>query len=252
MTRIPDLAPCWLSRQQRRRVNRQLRELIDRDVCSICSKALKHNSSTAYGLDTQGNVCVAGECCIDRLVVTFGRGFFSTRRYDFLQPHGTEAGSNPTNEQTTDAIAAYQKAIAETDKLFDGTERRGGGKPACNISVLDHPWKDDDRTWFEQNPRHTHRIRAPFPGELDGKVPKPPASYTPLVLLRQVQPGSRLKAVLYLPPGQLLPLPMNEAEVEAVMHTLFEIATGREPMPSSPPAFSALVKKYSAHRESGQ
>jgi hypothetical protein len=196
------------------------------------------------GLDARGNVILAGECCIGRVVKVFTCGFYSTRNYDFLQPREPQADSALTPEQIVDAIAAYQKAIVETDKLFDGIERRGGVKPACNISLLDTPWKDDDRIWFEQNPRHTHRIRAPFPGELDGKVPKPPASYTPLVLLRQVKPGSRLKAVLYLPFGQLLPLPTNEAEVEAVMHTLFEIATGREPMPSSPQAFSALINKY--------
>jgi hypothetical protein len=44
----PDqLAPSWLPRQQRRHVDRQLRRLLRRDVCSICGNTFKHNSRTA-------------------------------------------------------------------------------------------------------------------------------------------------------------------------------------------------------------
>jgi hypothetical protein len=252
MTRAPDLALPSLPRQQRRRVNRELHKLFRQDNCSVCGGPFKHNTRTVGDLDTQGNVILAGECCINRVVKVFTYGFYSTRNYDFLQPRDTEADSTLTLEQIVDAIATYQKAIAETDKLFDGIERRGGGERAREVSLLDHPWKDDDRTWFQQNPRRAHLMRAPFPGELDGKVPNPPASYTPLVLLRQVEPGTRLKAVLYLPPGQLLPLPMNEVEAEAISHAWFEIAVGREPMPREPQAFRALIEKYSTHEESDQ
>jgi hypothetical protein len=251
MTRAPNLTPSWLPRQQRRRVNRQLRELMDRDVCSVCSKALKHNGITAYGLDTHGNVCVAGECCLGQVVITFGRGFFSTRRYDFLQPRGAKPDSNPTNEQITDAIAAYQQAIADADKLFDGIERRGGvggvgSLRARGICLLDHPWKDDDRIWFEQNPTRSHRMRTPFPGELDGVEIQ--AERRAIVLVRQVEPGSRLRAVLD-PDVLLLP---GSPHDEAFAHALFEVAVGHEPMPSNPQALAALIEKYSAHRESDQ
>jgi hypothetical protein len=37
MSRTPDsLAPPWLPRPQRRRIDRQLRQLMQRDVCSVC------------------------------------------------------------------------------------------------------------------------------------------------------------------------------------------------------------------------
>jgi hypothetical protein len=251
MSRAPNLAPSWLPRQQRRRVNRQLRELMDRDVCSICSKALKHNSSTTYGLDTHGNVCVAGECCRGQVAITFGRGFFSHRRYDFPQPRGTEAGRELTGTQIDAAIAAYQRAISDTDKWFDDIERRGGvggvgSLCARGISLLDTPWKDDDRVWFEQNPTRTHRMWAPFPGELDGV--EIPADRRAIVLVRQVRPGSRLRAVLD-PDVVLLP---GSPHDEAFAHGLFEAAIGHEPMPSNPQALAALIEKYSAHRESDQ
>ena len=68
MNRAPDqLAPSRLSRQQRRRLDRQLRKLFRHDVCSICGNTFKHNSRTAAGFDAQGDVAVACECCFDRL-----------------------------------------------------------------------------------------------------------------------------------------------------------------------------------------
>src|SRR5262245_51250314 len=80
----PELAPAWLPRQQRRRVDRELRKLMHGDVCSICGSRLKHNSRTTSGFDEQGNVVLAGECCVDRVTVTFGHGLYTDRQYDFL------------------------------------------------------------------------------------------------------------------------------------------------------------------------
>jgi hypothetical protein len=43
MSRAPDqLAPTWLPRQQRRYVDRALRKLIRRNVCSLCGGAFRH------------------------------------------------------------------------------------------------------------------------------------------------------------------------------------------------------------------
>jgi len=61
------LAPSWLPRQQRRRIDRQLYRLLHRDVCSVCGSPFKHNSRTTSGLDAQGNAALTGECCFDRL-----------------------------------------------------------------------------------------------------------------------------------------------------------------------------------------
>src|SRR5262245_57710592 len=124
MNRNPDHA-SRLSRQQRRRLERALRKLFDRNVCSFCGSSFKHNSQTAGGLDAQGNVVLAGECCISRVAKIFARGFYSNRNYDFLRPTKTKPSTNtePTSEEIAAAIAAYQKAIAEADKVFDDAER---------------------------------------------------------------------------------------------------------------------------------
>jgi hypothetical protein len=239
MTRAPEPAPSWLSRQQRRRINRQIYKLLHRDVCSICSRPLKHNSRTTSGLDTQGSVVVAGECCMSRVTVVFGRGFYSDRHYDFLLRRSSEPNIKATNEQIADAIAAYQKVIADTDKWLDGIERRGGGGRAYKVDTLDHPWKKDDADWFERHQSRAHRARAPFPGEVDKEVAETPAGHTMVMLVRQVEPGARLKTNFYLN-TDALPVPDDEA----IIHALFEVAAGREAMPPDVEAFHALIAKY--------
>ena len=82
MSRAPEqLAPSWLPRQQRRRINRQLHRLLQRDVCSVCGDPLKHNSQTTSGLDAQGNVVVAGKCCASQVAIVFGLGLYSCLLY---------------------------------------------------------------------------------------------------------------------------------------------------------------------------
>src|SRR5262245_22855677 len=247
MSRAPEqLAPSWLPRQQRRRINHQLHRLLRRDVCSVCGSLFRHNSRTTSGLDAQGSVVVAGECCMSRVTVVFGLGFYSDRHYDFLLRRSSEPNIKATNEQIADAIAAYQKVIADTDKWLDDIEWRGGGLRACNVSLGDHPWKRDDADWFEQKPRRSHRARPPFPGEADKEAAKAPAGHTVIMLIRQVEPDNRLKTRIYLT-ADALPVPDDEA----LIHALFEVAAEREALPPDVEARHALIAKYQT-QESGQ
>jgi hypothetical protein len=245
MSRAP-LAPSRLSRQQRRRLDRALRKLFERNVCSFCGRSFPHNSQTAAGFDSLGNVVLAGECCIRRVAKIFARGFYSDRQYDFLRPPNTEPATStePTSEQITTAIALYQKAISEADMALDGVERRGGGERAPNANLLDHPWKDDDRQWFQQNQERSHRARMPFPGQVDKEVAETPAGHALIMLVRQVEPGSRRRAVVFLD-ANFLPLPDDEA----VAHALFEVAVGREAVPADRQALCNLIQKYTGARD---
>jgi hypothetical protein len=108
--------------------------------------------------------------------------------------------------------------------------------------VLDSPWKDDDREWFEQNRERSHRARMPFPGECDEEIAKTPAGHALILLVRQVEPGSRLKAGFYLS-AHLQPLPDHEA----VAHALFEVAMRHEVVPPDNAALRALVERYTVH-----
>ena len=87
-------------------------------------------------------------------------------------------------------------------------------------------------------------MRTPFPGELDGV--EIPAGRKVVMLVRQVEPGRRLR-VAFDPDVVLLP---DSPHDEAFAHALFEVATGHEPEPPDRQAFCALVEKYTA--EPGQ
>jgi hypothetical protein len=240
MNRAPDrFAPSWLPRQQRRRVDRQLRKLFHRNACSFCGEGFKHNHPSAAGFDAQGNVAVACESCFDRLAKIFGMGLYSDRHYDFLMPRGSEAPPEVPPERIAEALEAYVKTISDTDKLLADLERRGGGVRAPNIVTQNHPWKSDDRDWFQRNQSRSHRARLPFPGEIDEEAIKASAERALVMLVRQIAPGSRLRAVVELS-VDLLPVPDDEA----VLHALFEVGRGREAAPRDREAFSTLIKKY--------
>src|SRR5262249_27497691 len=243
MNRAPDqFAPSWLPRQQRRHVDRALRKLLHRGVCSLCGGSFKHNSPTASGFDAQGIVAVAGECCFDRLTQVFGIGLYSDRQYDFLSPD--DRGPELPPERIVEAFAAYSKSIADTDSLLAVVERRGGGVCPSRVYLRDYPWKSDDRDWFKRNPERTHRVRSPFPNEVEIETP---TGYVPLILVRQVEPRSRLRAAVDLK-ANLLPLPDDEA----IAHALFETAVRREFVPPDSKALLALAEKHTAHRKSSQ
>lgn len=242
MSRAPDqLAPSWLPRQQRRNVDRALRKLFHRNACSFCGEGFEHNHPSAAGFDAQGNVVLAGECCFDRLAKIFGMGLYSDRPYDFMSPRKPEPGIQPPPEQIIDAIVTWQKAIADSDKRLDGVERRGGGMRASEVVLLEHPWKTDDKHWFEQNPSRSHRARMPFPGEVDKMVAATPSGRVLVMLVRQVKPGARLRGACDLS-ADLSPLPDDET----VIHALFDLATQHEAGSRDGAALCALVKRYAA------
>jgi hypothetical protein len=219
--RTPELAPPWLSRAQRRYVDRELRKLIQRDVCSLCGASFRHGGPTATGFDTQNNVALACECCIGRLAEVFAMGLYLPR------------------ERSAEAFAAH---IADTDQLLADIERRGGvgdGMRISKINFANTPWKIDDDNWFRQNPTRSHRVRMPFPGECDEAVAKAPAGTALIILVRQVKPGTRVRAGNVLGTN-FLPVPDDEATI----HALFEIAMGREAVPHDDEALRVLVEKY--------
>jgi hypothetical protein len=238
-----ELARSRLPRQRWRRFNRQFKELIrrDGDNCCICRVELKHNSRTFGGLDRQGRDALVGDCCAGQLATVRVTGFFTRRDYDFLPGQSKDASKEYSADQIAAALTAYQKAVADTDRQMADIERRGGGVRARNVNLGDHPWKRDDAAWFERNPKRAHRARAPYPGEADQEAAKAPAGHTMVMLVRQVEPGSRVKTRIYLT-ANALPVPDNEA----VIHARFEIAAGREALPGDVEAFHALVEKYRA------
>jgi hypothetical protein len=245
------LAPPWLPRQQRQRINKVLNKLVAHEACSICGSAWKHNTRTAYGLDRNGRIVAVGECCLNEVVVAFGRGFFSERRYDFLNQPQRERGAPPPNpaprrNSETSVPKFLSPEPAPGTKTAKPIERGGVEWHGVDVigeifSALDHSWKTDDRTWFEENPQRSHRARMPLAGEefLFGTNSLPEC--TSFILVRQIKPGTRIRRGFYLN-TVLLPVPDDEA----LIHAMFEIASGRGPAPRTMQEFCALREKYAA------
>jgi len=239
-----ELAPSWLPRQRRRHVDRPLRKLFHRNACSFCGEGFKHNHPSAAGFDAQGNVALAGECCFDRLAEVFGVSLYSDRQYDFFPP---PSGAELPPERIAEAFAAYTKAIAETDRLLAGAEQRGGGYVLLISSrgII----RGSVMTPAGSNATHPVRtaVRVPFPGEIDEEAIKASAERALVMLIRQVEPGFRLRAVVELG-GDFLPLDDDEA----TLHGLFEVGMGREAMPRDREALRVLAEKYTASRKLNQ
>ena len=235
--------PPFSSQRECERIARELLRLGHSDNCSICDKPFRHNCRTVGGLDAHGNVVLAGECCISQVAQAVNYGNYFTRQYDSLPVDSSEF------KQAAALSAAFQEAVARLDKEIENIERRGGTGLAAVTKVCfgDYLWKADDNSWFEQNPKRSHRARLAFPGEFD-EVGTIPAEYELVVLVRQVEPSSRLSAPLFVPIN-LLPIPDGD---EAAACALFQMATRREPIPTSIQALAALVEKYKATREAGQ
>ena len=68
---------------------------------------------------------------------------------------------------------------------------------------------------------------------------KAPTGTVLLMLLRQAEPGKRVRTGFYIN-AELWPAP----EIEAVAHLLFDIATGQQAQPRDAAERSALVEKY--------
>ncbi len=130
----------------------------------------------------------------------------------------------------------------QIENRLDNIKRYGGvALKKSRINILDYPWKDDDREWFKKNPMRSHRTRMPFIGESDKESAKAPAGHIFIILIRQVEPGSRVRVGFYLN-ADWLPVPDDEA----IAHTIFEIATHNEQIPSNGKEMNALITKYSA------
>jgi hypothetical protein len=88
-------------------------------------------------------------------------------------------------------------------------------------AVTDAPWKAADAEWFERHPDRTHHARAPMKGEaanlgVDSDPTPPQMELT--ILVRQVEPGRRLRSAFFKPTD--LPLP----DVEPLAHALMDLA----------------------------
>jgi hypothetical protein len=190
----------------------------DGDVCSICRAPFVHNCRTFGGESLEGQPALVGDCCRSRLQRQVSVGLYLKHSgYDELFPRGGTAGE-VSAEVLEKAVTIFQQMVAETDDCV-----RRAGLPATvrpQVSVDDAIWKTDDAAWFAANPTRSHRLRPVFAGEVEaiGRTLPDLAGYQHAAMVRQVEPGRRIKHMINLNTAIEVP------DIEAVLHALFDQA----------------------------
>lgn len=236
----------------RRRVEREISELMkaDGDRCSVCKTEFPHNSRTFGGVMSGGGAALVGECCERKLKTTVLSGVYVDNRYQNL-PFGAAGQQQAprTAGQISQAIDAMQKTFRSIDQETETLIAKGGltGKKA-QLNTADSEWKSEDARWFKAHMNRAHRIRAPFPGELEGlphsEVPLP-AGHEHRVLVRQIKPGVRVRIVFYRDVGTPLP------DVEPLVHALFDVVSASQGGVISRAQVAELAMQYAGAGKSG-
>jgi hypothetical protein len=232
------------SEQRRDNFDKRVEQIIraDGDRCSLCRVDFQHNCRTYIGVTAAGVVALAGECCATKLKRMVGTGVYTKKQYVGLPCYPSANYCSP--EQAEEAATALQRAHAELDAMTDRNARRAGVPHLAEKlipHIADAVWKDDDRRWFESNPTRSHRLRPSFPDEFSSiaDIPAPPPDHELHVLVRQVEPGMRIRH------GFFRNTKMDVPDFETVLHALFDVAAGREiPAPISVEEVAELALKY--------
>jgi hypothetical protein len=212
----------------RRKLERATTALIEKegDRCSLCHMAFAHNSRTCGGATSAGVPALVGECCAPRLRLVLTAGVYLTRSYP-----GLEAGMGSERpcsvEETARAVGAHQKYFAVVDHVEAHIAKKAGLSRRTILHLSDSPWKADDAKWFSANPTRSHRLRPPFPGEFD-PPDGPPPDHEFQVLVRQVEPGMRVRGILYHNIRTAIP------DVEALIHAIFDVVFAEGRVPGNP------------------
>jgi hypothetical protein len=218
-----------MTRRERELAERKIGRLIesDGDNCSLCRAPFIHNAKSYCGVSHDGIAAITGECCASKLRHVLGAGFYvdKTRRYDFLEKTSPSQKEPRTAQEIAEAINAYQTCIEEADRFRAETVKRGGMPLSSKgtVYMMDTPWKDNDREWFEDHPDRSHRLRSRFDEELPPDVENcPPPGHEQQTLVRQLEPGKRIRVFFHRNVNVEIP------DVESVIRALFDLVASRE------------------------
>jgi hypothetical protein len=178
----------------------------DGDVCSLCRKPYPGYAITFGGMTRDGKAALVGECCKSLLRVV--RGFSVYLSY------------------------ATWKATGLTDEAMNWNLGFNG----------DNPWKENDAAWFREHPHRTHRCRPSLPGEPHpGPLDPTPPGHELAVLVRQIQPGLRIRQTFFH--NLAVPIP----DIDEIVHAMYDLAVrGREGESQSVGQVAELAKKYAS------
>lgn len=213
-----------MSREDRRRFEREFKKIPKGDNCSICGKAFPHNSRTFGGLNDNGKATLAGECCRHRLSSVMVSGLYVTQAVDLLtslgKPGGKNTAAKPVN--VDQALTVMQSMVSSVGAQADVLMSRAGMQhQPRGVFLGEHAWKTEDAAWFKDHPDRSHRLRPARKDEFDtpfGGVPKEEMApnHEVHVLIRQVEPGKRIRRAFALNMQVTVP------DQEEIIHAIFD------------------------------
>lgn len=194
-----------MSRQERRRIERELNKVRKGDNCTMCGKAFPHNSRTYGGATADGTAVFVGECCARHLITVVGSGIYVTQPIDLLtttsmpgSPRAKKVHVTPDN--LDQALTSMQSLFSDIDAHANTLMRQAGiQKQSRGVFLGDHAWKAEDAAWFKANPDRSHRLRPVHESEAEMVLTSIPQDQIPPthrveILVRQVEPGKRIRA----------------------------------------------------------
>ena len=105
----------------------------------------------------------------------------------------------------------------------------------------EQPWTADDRRWFADHPRRTHRCRPAAAGETV-KHDRPRDGQVSVMIVRQRQPGSRIKWHVFIP-EDWLPLTDDDDALSLMFDEMRKAAAaGRTRMTAEDLRCAALLR----------
>jgi hypothetical protein len=214
-----------MSRQDRRRFEKEYKKLPKGDNCIICRKPFPHNSRTFGGLMSDGTTVLAGECCSGRLATVMVTGLYLTRSVDLLtafsKPSTKKVSPGPVD--TGQALTYMQSFFSEIDERTDALMRQAGvAKDLKGVFLGEHPWKANDAAWFKNYPGRSHRLRPLLEGEAEAMPMGVPTDQLPPnhrieMLVRQVEPGKRIRKAF------CRNTEIDVPDREEIIHAIFDI-----------------------------
>ncbi len=217
-----------MNRGERRKIDRAVKRLMETrgDNCTLCSREFQHNEKTFGGILDSGEVHLVGNCCSQKLARVVGMGLY-LRHHTHLLPKGAKEHPQRSSLDIARSVDALQGAVSQLDQLQTDAMRRAG-LPIEKAKILldaNAPWQSDDRIWFEQNQNRMHRLRAAHAQEDQTWLfaVAAPHSHELWVLVRQIEPGKRIRLPFYRDMSVDIP------DIDVVIESLFDLCARGKP-----------------------
>lgn len=221
-----------MSREDRRRFEREFKKMQKSDNCTICDKPFPHNTRTFGGLTKNGTTVFAGECCARQVVTVMHTTLYVTKSIDLL--FGSEKlrsrKSNTAPANADQALTTIQSVFTELDARTGALMRQAGvSRELKGVFLGEHAWKSDDAAWFKSHPQRSHRLRPLLEGEAEAMPTQIPTNDFPPghraeILVRQIAPGQRIRKVFCR--NTEVDIPDQEEVIHAIFDAVASAAEG--------------------------